>query len=134
LETLDQCAARRARNLEPLARTIADDAWRAPSQQPEREQTMTEKNAYIEKTKAQLDQWNAEIEKLKARAEEAQADAKIHYREEVAKLQERRDHAREHLAKLQAAGDEAWDDVKDGFEKAWHSLSESLHKARERFK
>ncbi len=95
---------------------------------------MTEKNAYIEKTKAQLDQWNAEIEKLKAKADEAQADTRIRYQDEVAKLQQRRDHAREQLAELQTAGDDAWDDVKDGFEKAWGSLSESLHKARERFK
>lgn len=95
---------------------------------------MTEKNAYIEKTKAQLDQWHAEIEKFKAKADEARADAKIHYQEEVEKLRERRYHAQEQLAKLQAAGDEAWDDVKDGFEHAWHSLSEALHKARERFK
>ncbi|SUZ34033.1 hypothetical protein ROE7235_03814 [Roseibaca ekhonensis] len=41
---------------------------------------MTEREQYIEKAKAKLDQWNADIDKFKAKVAESDADAKIEFR------------------------------------------------------
>ncbi len=36
---------------------------------------MSNRDEYIEKAKARLEQWNADIEKMQAKVDEAQADA-----------------------------------------------------------
>lgn len=47
---------------------------------------MSEKDAYVEKMKAKLDEWNAEIDKLQAKAKQAEADAEIQYNDEISAL------------------------------------------------
>ena len=44
---------------------------------------MSERDVYVEKTKAMLDQWNAEIDKTKAKIDEAAADSKIRYQKQL---------------------------------------------------
>lgn len=94
---------------------------------------MSTRDAYVAKIKAQIDQWNAEIEKYQAQARQAAADVKIEYEEQIADLKGRRDALEERLAALQQAGDEAWEELKDGAEKALMSLKEALARARSRF-
>ena len=65
---------------------------------------MTSRDAYVEKIKAQIDQWNAEINKFQAQARQAAADVKIEYEVQVADLKGRRDALRQRLADLQQAG------------------------------
>ncbi len=95
---------------------------------------MTDRDEYVEKAKARLDQWNAEIEKLQAKAKEARADAEIEYDKQIAEMRTRRDEAEQRLKELREAGDHAWKDVKEGLDRAWDSLSESFEKARRHFK
>ena len=40
---------------------------------------MTDKDAYVQKLHAKLDEWNAEIDKLKAKADKAEADSRVEY-------------------------------------------------------
>ncbi len=47
---------------------------------------MSKKDAYVEKTKAQIDEWNAEIDKLQAVMRKADADAKIKYEKQIHEL------------------------------------------------
>lgn len=94
---------------------------------------MSEREAYVEKVKAQIDQWNAEIAKFQAKAREATADAKIEYEEEIAGLKGRRDALLERLDELEKAGEGAWSDVRDATEKAFDGLKEAFAKARSRF-
>jgi len=94
---------------------------------------MSEKQHYIDKAKARLEQWEAEIDKLKARMDEAGADARIEYREELDDLRKRRTEAKEKLSKLADAGDDAWDDVRQGLEAAWDKAESAFKKARSRF-
>ena len=51
---------------------------------------MNEKrDAYVQKLKAQLDEWNADINKLEAKSHQAEAGAKIEYHKRIADLRER---------------------------------------------
>ncbi|WP_163558212.1 coiled coil domain-containing protein [Halomonas sp. NO4] len=95
---------------------------------------MSNREVYEQKLQAKLDEWQAEIDKLKARARGAEADARIEHEKEIDDLEARRDEARQKLSELREAGDDAWEDVKAGAERAWDSLSESLKNARSRFK
>ena len=94
---------------------------------------MSNRDAYVQKMKAKLDEWNAEIAALEAKARGAQADARVEHEKHIAELRAERDQARARLDKLRAAGDDAWDDLAAGMEKAWRSLSDSVKSARSRF-
>ena len=94
---------------------------------------MSERDAYIEKAKAQLDQWNAEIDKLEAKARETSADGEIAYHETLQDLRTKRDTLEEKLQQTRESGDAAWSDVKAGVDAAWNSLSDAIQKAQSRF-
>lgn len=96
--------------------------------------TVSERDQYVEKTKAKLDQWNAEIDKVEAKMKEAEADAKLEYQKQLDEMRKRRNEAEAGLKEVADAGDQAWDDVRHGFERAWGSLSEAFERARSRFK
>ena len=97
--------------------------------------TMTEKRkAFEEKLDAQLKEWNAEIALLKARAENTKADLKVEYTTKIDILQHKRDTAKAKLHELKSAGDEAWEDLKIGAEKAWAEVNDAFHDATAKFK
>lgn len=95
---------------------------------------MSERDAYVQKIKAQLDHWNAEIDKLEAKSQEASADAQIEYREQIDTLKQRRQEITEKLAALKTAGDSAWEDMKSGVELAWNAMDSALRSAVSRFR
>lgn len=95
---------------------------------------MNMKEAYKEKMQAQLDEWSAEIDKLKARARGMEANAQISSMKEIEALRAKRDAAAEKLVQLERAGDDAWQDLKSGVERAWDTLASSVKSASARFK
>jgi SMC interacting uncharacterized protein involved in chromosome segregation len=52
---------------------------------------MHDRDAYVQKMKAKLDEWNAELEKLSAKADVAEANAKLKYNEQIKMLRKQRD-------------------------------------------
>ena len=94
---------------------------------------MADRDEYLEKFKANLDEWNAEIGKLEAKAREAQADAKAQYEKQLVALREMRDDAQKKFAEMQKASDEAWDVMLKGTEKAWQTWASAFEKARSKF-
>ena len=70
---------------------------------------MIDRDAYVEKAKANIDKWNAEIDKMQANAKEAQADAKIKYEKQLAEMRKQRDEAEAKMKEAQQASDAAWD-------------------------
>ncbi|SDI89197.1 hypothetical protein [Lutimaribacter saemankumensis] len=94
---------------------------------------MSERDAYIQKAKAQLDQWNAEIDKLEARAREASADGELAYRETLHDLRGKRDALEQRIEDTHKSGEAAWSDMRAGMDAAWKNLSEALEKAQSRF-
>ncbi|WP_305906474.1 hypothetical protein Q9L42_001045 [Methylomarinum sp. Ch1-1] len=94
---------------------------------------MNNRDEYVNKMKAKLDQWNADIEKLEAQAKEAGADMRIEHEQEIKALKAQRDEAAKKLEELQSAGEDAWQDIKSGAESAWDSLDSALNSATKRF-
>lgn len=95
---------------------------------------MSNREAYIRKFQAQLDEWNADIDKLEAKAQKSKADAKIEYQKHLEQLRAKRDNAASKLEELKSASDDAWEDVKRGAEDAWQTCSDAVKKAVSRFK
>ena len=94
---------------------------------------MPDKDAYVQKLHAKLDEWNAEIDKLKAKADKVEAETRLEYQKEIEILQERRKETEEKLAKLRQAGEGAWEDLKSGVQSALNSMEAALKSARSRF-
>ncbi|MCA9483591.1 MAG: coiled coil domain-containing protein [Nitrospina sp.] len=95
---------------------------------------MSLKEEYQRKLEAKIDEWSAELEVLKAKANSAQADARIKYQQELQELNSRLNELRQKRDRLKTSGEDAWEDIKAGVDKAWDSLSEGLKSAASRFK
>ena len=94
---------------------------------------MTTQDVYVERAKAQLDKWNAEIRKMRADLKEAQGKGEAELERQLDELKERRDEAEGRLQEIGRASGAAWQDMIDGFEKAWHALEDGMQKARSRY-
>jgi chromosome segregation ATPase len=95
---------------------------------------MKDRDIYVAKLKAKLDEWNAGIDKYEAQVREAQADAKIRYERQLAELKDKRDEAEAKLRALQLASTDAWETLRQGAEAAWHDMAQAFSKAAERFR
>jgi hypothetical protein len=93
-----------------------------------------ERKAYEEKIDAQLEEFNAQIALLKARAAKAKAEAKIEYYKTIEALQQKQEEAGAKLHELKNTGDDAWEDLKTGSEKAWVEIKIAFNDAVARFK
>ncbi|MGH6949159.1 MAG: hypothetical protein ACREDZ_17675 [Kiloniellales bacterium] len=94
---------------------------------------MDYKDAYLERTQAQLEQLGAEVERLRAQAEGAKAEARFTYREHLKTLREKQEAATTRLRQLKNAGDETFEDMRIGADRAAQEFHSSLEEARSRF-
>ncbi|NET16504.1 MAG: hypothetical protein F6K08_28625 [Okeania sp. SIO1H6] len=92
------------------------------------------KQAYEAKTKAQIDKLNAQIDEMKAKAKQAKADVAINYYKKIEELSTKRDAVKVKFQELQNSSEQAWKDVKVGFEKAWDDLHGAFNSAVSKFK
>ena len=95
---------------------------------------MGKRDVYVERLKAQLDEWNAELDKLEAKTQEFEASARLGLQEDLKELRKKRDAAKARLAEIQEASEEAWEDLVHGFERSWDIFKESVEQAVSRFK
>lgn len=91
------------------------------------------RDIYVKKMKAKLDQWNAEIAKLEAIARQRDANARLKFESQMTRLKEKRQAANEQLDELRHAGETAWKDLRAGVEGAVDVFGEALKSARSRF-
>ena len=94
---------------------------------------MTTRDEYVEKLKAQLDQWNAQISAWEVKARESQAEAKLEYEKQLERLRNRREQAVYQMKLVQNASLEAWQDLARGADSAWQAMHEAFTKARSHF-
>jgi hypothetical protein len=78
--------------------------------------------------------WNIERNKLEAKAQHESAEAKQKFEETRQELRKFRKEMKEKIVDLEVAGENAWEDVKNGAEKAWKALSKAFDKASAHFK
>ncbi|WP_025916501.1 hypothetical protein [Herminiimonas sp. CN] len=95
---------------------------------------MNNRQEFIQKMKAQLDQWSIEIDKLSVRAEAAQEEAKLKYQAQIDALKQQREAAKLKLHELQSSSEDAWDSVREGMESAWESMTKAIKDAISHFK
>ena len=94
---------------------------------------MSKKQAYEEKFNAQLDELNAKVDVLKAKAKQADASAKAAYYEMIEDLLKKQSEAKTKFENLQEAGDDAWEDLKQGFESSASTFAAAVRSAVSRF-
>lgn len=93
-----------------------------------------ERDAYVKKIQAKLDEWNADIDKLEARAKGAQADAQLACNKRIEEMKTRRDELNTRLQEIRNSSGEAWEDLRSGVELAWESMSEAVQSAWSHFR
>ncbi len=85
-----------------------------------------ERQAYKQKTEAQLDEMKAKLDVLRARAAGASADAKVEMAKKVDDLSDAYDSAKQRLAEMADSGEDMWDEAKVRFEGAWDTAQKRL--------
>ncbi len=95
---------------------------------------MTDKEAYLQKMQAKLDEWDANINALKAKTSGANADAQIELNKQVDNLKSERNEMKQKYEELKDASEDAWEDIRDGAESAWDRVTLSFNNAIDRFK
>jgi len=95
---------------------------------------MSSREDYVEKMKAQLDQWNAEIGKWEAKARETQAEAKTDLDKRIEMVRQQREQAMYQMKLLQGAAGEAWLEMMRGTDEAWARMREAFDKASSHFR
>jgi len=94
---------------------------------------MKNRDVYVKKVQAQLDEWDADIKKLKAKANKASANATLEYKSRIESLKRKQQEAGDRLDDLKSASDDAWDDLKKGLENATSVLGDSIKSAAAHF-
>ena len=99
---------------------------------------VSKKEEFLDQLRKKYDdlnyRWNIEHNKLEARAQHESADAKKIFEEKREALLKLRTDMKTKIIELEVASENAWDDVKDGAEDAWKSLSTAFDKATSHFK
>ena len=93
-----------------------------------------ERQAYVEKLRAQLEEWEGEIAKLEARARQLSVDAKLELTRQIGSLRARRDALRAQIAQTQGSSADAWGELRKGLERAGAELRAALDNARSKFR
>lgn len=94
---------------------------------------MANRDEYVEKLKARLDEWNAELTRWEAKAKTAQTDARIEYERRIEALRQQRDSAVDQLKRVQSAAGGAWLELARGADEAWERMRDAFEKARSHF-
>lgn len=94
---------------------------------------MSLKDEYVEKLKAQLDDWSADIDTLEARLRKADAEFRIKYDDQLTVLKSKRDEAKVKLTEIQESAGDAWQELKKGSDEAWIIIKKAVAEASKKF-
>lgn len=87
------------------------------------------RDEYVAKLKAQIDQWNAQM----ANWEKASEEVKNKYLQQLDEAKVRRDEAIEEMKRLQSASAEAWVQMLKGAETAFAAMQGAFERAKQGF-
>ena len=90
---------------------------------------MTDRDQYVEKLKAQLDEWNAQIKTWEGRSAEVQTEARAEWEKQLDAFRRQRDQGLEQMRQIQAASIDAWHQWVRGADDAWARMREAFEKA-----
>ena len=84
------------------------------------------RGTYREKVEAELEMAKARLEHLREKANIASAETAPLYRRQIDELEMRVAETRARLREMNDADDSAWENFKDGVQRAWDSMKESM--------
>ena len=87
------------------------------------------RDEYVQKLKAQIDQWNAHLKKWESLSEEM----KNKYLQQLDEAQVRRDEAMAELKRIQGASADAWTQMMKGADTAFKEMGDAFERARKAF-
>lgn len=88
---------------------------------------MATRDEYLEKMKAQLDEWSAELGKLEAKLAKANEATRKRLEPHLAKAREAQNALAKKLAELKDAGGTSWDSASADVEHVWKVLKQSVN-------
>ena len=94
---------------------------------------MANRDEYVQKLKAQIDQWNAQAARWEAQMRDAQGRLRQEYSQQLDHVRSRRDEMLYQLKLLQNASAGAWQDLMRGADQAWKSMQDAFDQARAHF-
>jgi hypothetical protein len=96
---------------------------------------MNEKEAYKQKMEAELEMAQAKLAEFKAQVKSSAADVRIEDAKQVGELEQSVEATKVKLKELDGADDDTtWEQIKDGVESAWGSLSAAIRNTAAKFK
>lgn len=95
---------------------------------------MSDKDDYVQKMQAHLQEWMAEVDRFKATAAKAGADSQQEMERQIQALEGKINEGQAKLAELRDTSEEAWKDVKGGLDSAWEDLKTGFSDAAAKFK
>ena len=95
---------------------------------------MTNRDEYVQKLKAQLDQWNTQLAACESAAREATAEARIELEKQAGIMKSRLDDMVFRMELLKGASTDAWQEIARGADEARKAMQDAVGKARFHFK
>lgn len=96
-----------------------------------KELAMQKRDEYVAKMKAELDKINAQISEFEAKLTEERVEAESDLSKSLENLKKQRDTYAAKLDDVQSAGAEAWEELKQGVQKAADDLNASFKEVRD---
>jgi hypothetical protein len=93
-----------------------------------------EKKSFLKQMSDQILDWDRQIEELKMEAVKTKENVRQEYEAQIKELSAEQDKLKEKLRELNSAGDEAWEILKKGTEKAAVDLKATIKDAFSKFK
>ena len=95
---------------------------------------MTSRDEYVEKLKAQLEQWNAQMATWESTAREATAEARMELEKQIGITRSRLDDMVFRMELLKGASADAWQEIARGADEARTTMQDAFERARFHFK
>lgn len=92
---------------------------------------MAERDSYVRKAKAQIDDWSAEIGRLQAAMRADNADANLIRQQQMDEMRRLRGEAEDAVTRMEMADSGDWETAKWEFERAWAEIDAGFERARE---
>jgi len=94
----------------------------------------TAKQKFQQQLAAQLKDWDAMVDDCMAMAAQAKTKTRSEIQKQLDAFAVQRTAAEQKLAELRAQSGDAWEDMKDGAEKAWQEMRNTVDRIAARFK
>lgn len=92
------------------------------------------KQAYLDRSAAQISEWSAKLDVVRAKVAQASADVRIDYHKQIDSWQEKQTAFKQKVDELRASGAEGFETIKTGAQNVWNELSTLVQSLEEKTK